>query len=81
LDNNAEKYWRNNLPSDNDFYKFEKTPLKKGNVNHLNLRLNQEVGIQELESLYESVSGAVRIYVDNTIDMYKKINKRHVSSN
>jgi len=75
LDNNAEKYWKNNFPSDKNFYKLAKTPLKKGNVNHLNLKLNKEVKTQEFESLYESVSGTVRIYVDNTIDMYKKIDK------
>ncbi len=73
LDSDAEKFWRNNMPEDEHFYKFEKTPLKKGCVNHLNLKFGKDMKKKNLIQLYESVCGSVRLYVDNTLEMHGRL--------
>lgn len=49
------------------------TPLKSGKVNHFNVRLNS-IQADQLDYLYDSVSGTARKYVDNTIEIYNLMN-------
>lgn len=61
----------------------KKTNLKSGSITHLNIDWynsyfgeNKEKSIEELlEEISLNVSGEPRIYVDNTLDMYKKENE------
>ncbi|WP_421879780.1 hypothetical protein [Marinoscillum sp.] len=46
-----------------------KTPLKGGSILHYNMRF--DVDPDDLNKFYNTVSGQVRKYVDNTLDMYK----------
>lgn len=65
-----------------------KTPTKSGYLLYYNLKYDIESGnppkpeIEKklLESLYNTVSGPPRIYVDNTISMYSQIKRTKVSS-
>lgn len=57
------------------FYKLP-TPLKSGKVQHYNIRLSNLTEEQK-EDMYKTVSGTVRKYVDNTIEMYNLMNKKN----
>lgn len=58
---------------DRQFFKVP-TPLKSGKVNHYNVRLSN-LTEEQIEDMYKTVSGGVRKYVDNTIEMYETMNK------
>lgn len=49
------------------------TPLKSGKINHFNLRM-KNLFDDQLEYLYNNVSGHARKYVDNTIEVYRAMN-------
>ncbi|MEX2485949.1 MAG: hypothetical protein WED10_15360 [Brumimicrobium sp.] len=75
LDNNAENRLKpliqqssNDFPNDN--FVNVLTPFKGGKVNHFNISLGN-IQDDQLDYLYNSVSGSVRKYVDNTIEMYR----------
>ncbi len=74
VDNNAESKLKkiiqngNNDFPNNLFVKLS-TPLKFGKVTHFNLKL-KNLQDEHLDYLYNSVSGQVRKYVDNTIEIY-----------
>lgn len=51
------------------------TPLKSGKVQHYNIRLSNLTEDQK-ENMYKTISGGVRKYVDNTIEMYELMNKK-----
>lgn len=53
------------------------TPLKTGMVTHFNIKL-QSIQDDQLDYLYNNVSGQPRKYVDNTIDMFKKMNEKKI---
>ena len=55
------------------FYKLA-TPLKSGKVQHYNVRLSN-LEEEQIEDMYKTVSGGVRKYVDNTIEIYELMNK------
>ncbi|WP_154669987.1 hypothetical protein [Flavobacterium silvisoli] len=55
------------------FYKLA-TPLKSGKVQHYNVRLGN-LTEEQIEDMYKTVSGGVRKYVDNTIEIYELMNK------
>ncbi|MHC1689964.1 MAG: hypothetical protein AB9833_03940 [Bacteroidales bacterium] len=79
-DNKIEEYLiekkRKQKPSepkvDSAFIKL-KTPFKSGKIMHYNLHLDSN-SPEQLEDLYKNVSGDPRIYVDNTIEMFKLMN-------
>jgi len=56
------------------FYKIA-TPLKTGKVQHYNIRLSN-LTEEQIEDMYKTVSGGVRKYVDNTVEMYELMNKK-----
>lgn len=69
-------------------YRQMKTPLKSGKIMHTNLMwfeqlldddITPEEWIKHLESLYTTVSGSPRRYIDNTIEVIKTevINKKN----
>lgn len=82
LDNKVESNIINNLRSkkiglqmiENHFSKLP-TPFKSGKVLHYNIRLSNLIEEQK-EDLYKTISGGVRKYVDNTIDIYDLMNKK-----
>jgi hypothetical protein len=49
------------------------TPMKSGKVIHHNLRISNMTKPQ-LDDLYSMISGPVRKYVDNTVEIYKEMN-------
>lgn len=54
-----------------DLFISVKVPLKKGKVQHLIIKPpspNIEKHINDIKKLYKSVSGAPRLYIDNTLD-------------
>jgi len=51
------------------------TPLKSGKINHYNIKLDS-LTEDQLEDMYKGVSGSVRKYVDNTIEMYELMQKK-----
>ncbi|MEZ4922165.1 MAG: hypothetical protein R2780_03250 [Crocinitomicaceae bacterium] len=57
------------------YFLWTETPLKRGMVNHLNIKLDS-LTEDQLNDLYNHVSGSVRKYVDNTIKMYELMNKK-----
>lgn len=75
LDNNAEAFLKRFLKQNDPEFKpihFIRMPtlLKAGKILHYNIKMNS-LGDDQLEDLYETVSGQPRKYVDNTIEMYK----------
>ena len=54
----------------------EKTPLKSGKIEYLNLSFYKDITIDKLKELYHNVDGSPRIYVDNTIEMFKKFEEQ-----
>jgi len=56
------------------FYRLP-TPLKSGKVQHYNVRLSN-LTEEQIEDMYKTISGGVRRYVDNTIEMYEIMNKK-----
>ena len=52
------------------------TPLKSGKVTHYNVKLSNLTD-EQIEDMYKTVSGSVRKYVDNTIEMYELMNKKN----
>jgi hypothetical protein len=73
LDNHAEVFYKKHEKSyvDSNLYIKMKTPLKRGNVTHLNLSLvNEKLTRENLETLNNTVCGSTRLYVDNTISSY-----------
>jgi hypothetical protein len=75
LDHNAESFYKKNITEfqGHDMYEFLKTPLKRGKVLHANLKADHETKIEDFEKFYETVCGATRQYVDNTIDVFNTI--------
>lgn len=78
VDNNAEIRLKKIIEDNNVEFKYNhftliSTPLKTGKVKHFNLKL-RSIQDDQLEYLYNSVSGAPRKYVDNTIEIYRKMN-------
>lgn len=55
------------------------TPLKSGKVQHFNIRLSNLTDDQ-IEDMYKTVSGSVRKYVDNTIEMYELMKQNEKKS-
>lgn len=49
------------------------TPFKSGKVYHYNVRL-RNLTQNQISDMYKTVSGGVRKYVDNTIEMYESMN-------
>ncbi len=82
LHHSAEKKineFENGIAAVWDLLKKLKTPTDSGSINYYNLtyRLIPEKGSDKseldcLETLYTSVSGPARMYVDNTIELYKQ---------
>jgi hypothetical protein len=77
VDNNAEALLKKFIEEKsshldpNHFVRIS-TPLKNGKVSHFNLRL-RNLQEDQLDYLYNSVSGQPRKYVDNTIEIYKEM--------
>ena len=82
IDNNFEMYLRDNEMLEG-LEKY-KTPLKSGKVSHYNIDWtmfnNRHKVVKNItdifDNLYSSVSGATRIYVDNTLDFYEEMKKK-----
>ena len=77
VDNNAEVLLKKFIEEKNSHFEPNhfiriSTPLKNGKVNHFNLRL-RNLEEDQLDYLYNSVSGQPRKYVDNTIEIYKEM--------
>jgi len=77
-DNNVEARLKTIMDEKKEAFKYNNfiklsTPLKSGKVNHFNVRLNS-IQADQLDYLYNSVSGPPRKYVDNTIEMYNLMN-------
>jgi hypothetical protein len=67
-----------NLHENDDILKYN-TPIKSGKITHYTVdwtKLVTEEPRSMIEKLYNTVSGAPRIYVDNTLDFVKEIEKR-----
>jgi hypothetical protein len=77
VDNNAESILKRFMEEDhpdfihNHFIRLL-TPLKTGKVTHFNIKL-QSIQLDQLDYLYNNVSGQPRKYVDNTIEMFKEM--------
>lgn len=74
VDNNAETRLKQVLQENNEDFPHNHfinlpTPLKSGKVTHFNIRL-RNLQVDQLDYLYNSVSGQARKYVDNTIEIY-----------
>lgn len=74
VDNNAEARLKKIIHEKNDDFPYNhfinlSTPLKNGKVIHFNLKL-KNIQDDQLDYLYNSVSGQARKYVDNTIEIY-----------
>jgi hypothetical protein len=74
VDNNAESILKKIIQNENSDLPYNhfvrlSTPLKNGRVTHFNLIL-KNLQDDQLDYLYNSVSGQVRKYVDNTIEIY-----------
>ncbi|MFC2185691.1 hypothetical protein ACFCT7_00145 [Fulvivirgaceae bacterium LMO-SS25] len=82
LDNEVESILIDNLRNEKiekqliegHFFKMP-TPFKSGKVQHYNVRLGNLIEEQK-EDLYKTISGSVRRYVDNTIEIYDLMNKK-----
>jgi len=81
LDNEVESIIIDNLRSKKseqqlvaDHYCRLPTPFKIGKVQHYNIRLSNLIEAQK-EDLYKTISGGVRKYVDNTIEIYNLMNE------
>ena len=50
------------------------TPMRSGLINHYNVDFS-EIKLGDLTKLYHTVSGAPRVYVDNTIKQFEAFSK------
>lgn len=75
LDHNAENFYKKNIKQfdGHSIYEFLKTPFKHGKVLHANLETESKTKLEDLDKFYETVCGTTRLYVDNTIEMFKLI--------
>lgn len=71
---NTNRKLNQDQPKIDRAFKRLKTPLKSGSIMHYNLHLDS-VSSEQLEDLYKNVSGEPRKYVDNTVEMFRLMNK------